>query len=207
MRLWQKSTPDRSAESMSRYCPMPSSIYFSLWRCSMENGLDSFARNGKASGNGFHFRDWMEFCLWRNPGKHLHGLYHSGLDCLARNGMGSNGGPFGNAEEFPYSLYCSGLDCLARNGTGANTDFSFRDWMGANSGFHFWDWIVSGSGFWFWLTTGNRPFHPFGPSRVRMHVQNVQHPSFRTRLQQKSLSPPGDFDSMEKTGDGRKWRT
>ncbi len=174
---------------------MPSSIYFSLWRCSMENGLDSFARNGvasgngwrssvrngldyfarngMASGNGFHFRDLMGFCLWRNPGKHLHGLYHSGWRWSVRNG----------------------LDSFARIWVGANTDFSF------------WDWMSSGSGFWFWLTTGNRPFHPFGPSRVRMHVQNVQHPSFRTRLQQKSLSPPGDFDSMEKIGDGRKWRT
>lgn len=161
------------------------------WRSSVRNGLDYFARNGMASGNGFHFRDLMGFCLWRNSGNHLHSLYHSGW----RNGMGSNGGPFGNAQEFPYSLYCSGLDRFAWDWVGANADISFRDW------------IVSGSGFWFWLTTGNRPFHPFGPSRVRMHEQNVIPPFFRTRLQQERLSPPGDFDSMEKTGDGRKWRT
>ena len=154
MGLRQKSTPDRSAESMSRYCPMPSSIYFSLWRCSMENGLDVFDRNG------------MGFCLWRNPGNHLHGLYHSGWRWSVRNGMGSNGGPFGNAEEFPYSLYCSGLDCFA------------RIWVGANADFSFWDWMVSGSGFWFWLTTGNRPFHPYGPSRVRAGTKSNYHHSF-----------------------------
>lgn len=128
------------------------------WRSSVRNGLDSFDRNGEASGNGVHFRDWMEFCLWRNPGKHFRGLYHSGWRNSMRNGMGSNGGPFWDTEEFPHNLYCSGLDGFAWNWMGANSGFHFWDWMGANTDFSFRDWMSSGSGFcfaWNWIVSGS----------------------------------------------------